>query len=304
MGTPQFASNVLEGLISNGFNIVGVVSQPDKEVGRKKVLTPSPCKEVAIKHGIPVFQPSRIRNDYKDILDLKPELIITCAYGQIIPEEVLNYPKYHCINTHGSLLPIYRGGAPIQRAIINGDEYTGITLMYMSKGMDEGDIITQKKLKIEIEDTNTDVFNKLSDLALAMLLELDINNINAYPQDNSKATYAYNLSKEDEYISFNENVYRVYNHIRGLLDNPGAYSILEGKKYKFHKVRFIKNNTNKPGCVIGMNDNALEISCVDGSILVDIIQPEGKNIMNAKDFYNGIGKTLVGKVFENGPIKD
>lgn len=304
MGTPAFASNILEGLLSNGFNIVGVVTQPDKEVGRKRILTPSPVKEVALRHNLPVIQPRKIREDYQEIIDLNPELIITSAYGQIVPEVILNYPKYHCINTHGSLLPKYRGGSPIQRSIMNGDEYTGMTIMYMSKGMDEGDIIKQEKLKIELDDTNTTVFKKLSDLALKMLLELDINDISPIKQDESLVTYAYNLTKEDEYINFNDDVLSVYNHIRGLLDNPGAYSILDNKKYKFHKVRFLNKENDLPGKVLGLNDNALEITCLNGSILVDEIQPEGKNKMNAKDFYNGAGKTLVGKVFDYGSIKD
>lgn len=304
MGTPTFASNILEGLLSEGFNVVGVVTQPDKEVGRKRILTYSPVKEIAIKYNIPVLQPKRIKDDFQSILDLKPELIITAAYGQIVPKSVLDYPKYHCINTHGSLLPKYRGGAPIQRSIINGDEYTGMTLMYMSEGMDEGDILKQEKIKIDISDTNTDVFKKLSDLALKMLLELDINNLSPIKQDNSQASYAYNLSKEDEYINFNNDVIKVYNHIRGLLDNPGAYAILDNKKYKFHKVRYIEKNNDVAGKVLGLNEDALEVTAIGGSILIELIQPEGKNVMPSKDFYNGQGKLLVGKVFEYGSIKD
>ncbi len=300
MGTPEFAANILEGLLKEDFNIVAVVTQPDKEVGRKRILTPPPVKEVALKHNIPVLQPRKVRNEYEEILEYKPELIITSAYGQIVPGALLDYPKYHCINTHGSLLPKYRGGSPIQRSIINGEKYTGMTIMYMNEKMDEGDIIVQEKLEIALEDTNADIFRKLSDMALNMLLKLDLNNINPIKQNNEEATYAYNLTKEDEYINFNEDVMTVYNHIRGLLDNPGAYAVLDGKKFKFHKVKFVSSNHPVAGTVIGMNNSALEVSCINGSILIEMIQPEGKNVMTAKDFYNGQGKNLVGKVFDYG----
>lgn len=301
MGTPTFASNILEGLLKEGFNIVAVVSQPDKEVGRKRILTPTPVKEVALKYNLPVLQPRKVRVEYADILAYDPELIITCAYGQIIPEEMLNYPKFKCINTHGSLLPKYRGGAPIQRSIINGDEKTGMTIMYMSKGMDEGDILYKKEMPILDEDTNATMFSKLSDLALEMLLEflpkLFAGDVNPVAQDSGEVTYAYNLSKDDEYINFNDDVRTVFNHIRGLLDNPGAYSVLEDKKYKFHKVTYTNDFGGKPCEVLGLKDNKFAIGCVNGAILVESIQPEGKGIMDAKSFFNGAGRNLVGKKF-------
>ena len=173
----------------------------------------------------------------------------------------MNYPKYGCINTHGSLLPKYRGGAPIQWSIINGDKETGITIMYMDKKMDEGDILFQEKLAIELEDTNASMFAKLSDLALKMLLEhLDdiiSGNINPVKQDHTIATYAYNLKKEDELVNFNRDYMTVYNHIRGLLDNPGAYSIIDGKKIKFHKVRCTDEVLVNPGVVYGIYNGGL-----------------------------------------------
>ncbi len=302
MGTPEFAAHCLEGLLNAHYNIVAVVTQTDKEVGRKRVLTFSPVKEVALRHGLKVFQPQKIRREYEDILALDPELIITCAYGQIIPEAILNYPKCGCINTHGSLLPKLRGGAPIQRAIINGEKETGITLMYMSKGMDEGDILFKESLSIAIDDTNTTLFKKLGDLALDMLLKhLDAiidGDVKPSKQDDSKATYAYNLKKEDEFISFDDDVLNVYNHIRGLLDKPGAFGILEGKEYKFHAVRFTKEIMGKAGEVVGLFDNALAIACQNGTILVDEIQSAGKKKMAAKDFYNGAGKNLLHKEFD------
>ena len=172
MGTPAFASHILDGLYKAGFHIVAVVSQPDKEFGRKRILKPSEVKEKALELGIPVLTPNKIKDEYEEVLAYEPDLIITAAYGQFIPSVILNYPKFKCINAHGSLLPKYRGGAPIQRAIINGEEETGITIQYMAKKMDQGEILYQKAIPIEIEDTNTTMFEKLSDLALEMLLIL------------------------------------------------------------------------------------------------------------------------------------
>ena len=301
MGSPEFSKNVLARLIDENFNIVLVISQPDKEIGRKRILSPTPVKEYALSHNIPVITPKRIRKEYEEIFDYKPDLIITCAYGQIIPEELLNYPKYECINTHASLLPKYRGGAPIQKAIINGEEKTGITLMYMSKGMDEGDIIIQEELAIDIKDTNSSLFNKLSIMAGDMLIKYLPKIINGemkrIAQNHEEATYAYNLNKEDEFISFNDDVLKVYNHIRGLLDNPGAYSIIDNKKYKWMDIFFEYDNNTNPNEFVGLFDNYLRIDCLNGYIKVYKLKPEGKNEMEAKAFFNGSGRTLVGKKF-------
>lgn len=301
----MFASNILEGLINDQREIVAVVTKEDRRVGRKQILTPPPVKEVAMKYGIPCLQPKRIRKEYEEVLNYEPDLILVCAYGQIIPKAVLEHPRYGCVNTHGSLLPKYRGGAPIQRSIIDGEKETGITLMYMSEKMDEGDILAQDKLVITDDDTNSSLFSKMSDLALAMLrCDLDKiirGEIKAIPQDHDKATYAYNLKKEDEYIDFGEQVRKVYDHIRGLLDDPGAYSILDDKVYKFHKVRYTDEVLTEPCTIYGLYDKALAIGAKDGTILVDIIQSEGKKAMDARSFFNGLGKSLVGKKFARCP---
>jgi len=302
MGTPDFAAHVLESLINAKYNIVGVVSQPDKEVGRKKVLTPSKVKQLALSYGLPVFTPNKIRNEYEDILKLEPDLIITSAYGQIIPKAILEYPKYKCINTHGSLLPKHRGGAPIQRAIMEGDDKTGITIMYMNEKMDEGDILYQKDIEISEEDTNTTLFNKLAVLASDMLLEflprLFANDINPIKQNNDDATYSFNISKEEEHILFNDDVKKVYNHIRGLLDNPGAYFIIKDKKYKLVNVGYSYCDNTKENTFVGLENNYLRIDCNNGFIKVLSIKPEGKNEMDAKSFYNGAGRNLVGETLE------
>lgn len=299
MGTPDFASNILLGLHEAGFNIVGVVSQPDKEVGRKRILQPSSVKKMALSLNLPVVTPAKVRTDYDEVLKFEPDLIITAAYGQIIPSEILDYPKYHCINTHGSLLPKYRGGAPIQRAIINGEEYTGMSIMYMNEKMDEGDILWQEKLPIDIHDTNSDIFKKLSDLALKMLLEHlpDVfdGNVNPIKQNNDEATYSPNLDKEIEHIYFNDDVLKVYNHIRGLLDNPGCYFILKDKKYKIEKCFFEYVDNADTNTFIGLEKDYLRIDANNGFIKVYVIKPEGKNSMDAKAFFNGSGRSLVGE---------
>lgn len=297
MGTPNFASYVLEGLLNASYNIVGVVSQPDKEIGRKKVLTSTPVKEVAIKNSIRIFTPINIREDFKDILDLKPDLIITCAYGQIIPKELLDFPKFKCVNIHGSLLPYGRGGAPIQRAILEGKDKTGITLMYMNEKMDEGDILYQKELVIDDLDTNSSLFDKLSHLALDMMIEflpkLFKNDICPIKQDNSKATYTYNLSKEDEFISFDNKTIKVYNHIRALLDNPGCYFKVENNKYKILKAHYKLCDVKDINMIVGLEEDYLRINCLDGFIKVFLIKPEGKNDLDAKSFFNGQGRKLI-----------
>ena len=299
MGTPGFASNILKGLIDNKFNVVLVVTQPDKPFGRKGELKPSPCKEVSLANSIDIFTPLKIREDYQKIIDYKPDLIITCAYGQFLPKELLEAPLYKSINIHGSLLPKYRGGSPIQRSIINGDKETGITLMYMNEKMDEGDILSQESLPIDIKDTNTTLFNKLSDLGLKMILDslpkLFNNELTPIKQDNSKATVAKNLTKEDEHINFDDDVLSVYNHIRGMLDNPGCHFIVDNTKYKIHEAFYENKDNTKPRYVYGLNGDSFDIGTNNGVIKIYKIQKEGKNIMTSKEFNNGVGKNLVGK---------
>ena len=299
MGTPKFAADILKGLLEAGFNVVGVVSQPDKVFGRKHVLKPSEVKETALEYGLPVITPEKIRNDYQEILKLDPELIITAAYGQIIPKELLEYPKYRCINTHGSVLPKYRGASPIQTAIMNGETETGMTIMYMNEKMDEGDILYQETIDIGIYDTASVVFDRMSRLALDMLLKIlpDIfeEKTEPIPQDHSQATYARLLDKETEHIDFNKNTNVVYNHIRGLLDQPGCYFIMKDRKYKIEEAFFELSDNTKPGVFIGLEKDYLRLDCNDGFIKVYRIRPEGKGSMDARAFYNGAGRTLAGE---------
>ncbi len=303
MGTPQFSCGILETLVEMGENVVAVVTQPDKKVGRKQEIQETPIKIKAKEFGIPVLQPIKIKESIEEVLAFKPDLIVTAAYGQLIPDAILNSPKYRCINVHASLLPKYRGGAPIHMAVINGEKETGITIMYMEKKMDSGDILTQKVLPIAIKDTTSDLFDKLEQVGKELLKETLPKLINGeltpIPQNEDDVTFAWNISKEQEFVSFNRPIMEVYNHIRGLISWPVGYGIIEGKKIKLHKVHYVEEkHHNKPGECIGLIDDAFVIACEGGFIYVDELQLEGKTKTLAKDFYHGNGKNYVGKCFE------
>ena len=303
MGTPEFSVPVLEGLIKK-YNVVGVVTQPDKEVGRKKELKYSPVKEVALKNSINVLQPVKIKQEYDMVLELEPDIIITCAYGQIIPKEILDYPKYGCINVHASILPKLRGGAPIHRAIIEGYSKTGITIMYMDEGMDTGDIISNCEIDID-HDMNVGILHdKLSimgrDLLLEVLPNIISGSIKRIKQDESKATFAYNIKREDELIDFNKPALVIYNHIRGLNPFPGAYATLDGKVIKIYSSiisdRMYTEKEN--GEITRIYKEGIGVSVKDLEIIITELKVEGKKKMLAKDYLNGIDKDiLIGKVF-------
>lgn len=304
MGTPEFSVPVLEGLIEN-CNVIGVVTQPDKKVGRKQEIKFSPIKEIALIHNIKVLQPEKIKIDYQEIIDLKPDIIITCAYGQIIPEELLNFPKYKCINVHASLLPKLRGGAPIHKSIIYGYEKTGITIMYMAKTMDSGDIITQSEIKIENHFNTGIIHDKLSimgkELLLKMLPDIINNNIKPIKQNEEEVTFAYNISKEEEIIDFNKTTKEVFNQIRGLSPFPGAYSILDDKVIKIYESRIGSLKSKTPGEIISIYKDGIGISTKDGEIIIIQIKPFGKKLMSVKDYLNGIQEPekLLGMRFES-----
>lgn len=291
MGTPEFCVPILESLIKE-CNVLAVVTQPDKKVGRKKEIVYSPIKKRALEHNIRVLQPIKIRDEYEDIINLRPDIIITCAYGQIVPEIVLNYPKYGCINVHASLLPKLRGGAPIHKAIINGYDKTGITIMYMDKGMDTGDMISKVEVKIEDNDTAESLHDKLQKAAVPLLLEtlptiIDGTN-KREKQNNEEATYAYNVSREDEHIDFNKTSREIFNQIRGLNSWPGAYAILNDKNIKLWLSKISDKKYNeKPGTIVSIDKNGMEVVTKDGSILITELQLSGKKKMNIKDFING-----------------
>ena len=304
MGTPEFSVPILKMLIKN-YNVVGVVTQPDREVGRKKVLTPSPIKQTAMEFNIPVITPEKLRIEYEKVLAFKPDIIVTCAYGQILPNEILNYPKYGCINVHASLLPKYRGGAPIQRAIMNGEVKTGITIMYMNEGMDTGDMIEKKELIIENHDNYDEVSKKLSvigtDLLEDVLPKVIKGKIKRTIQDNEEATYAPIIKREDEKLDFNKTTFEIYNHIRALSTTPGAYAILDKKVVKIYSSRMSDHihPNKKNGEIVKIYDDGIGISTSDSEIVITDIKIEGKNKMSVKQYLNGKNADeLLGKIFE------
>ena len=305
MGTPDFAVNVLQGLIDNNYDVVGVVSQPDKEVGRKRILTPTPVKEVALKYNIPVFQPVKIRKEFDDILALEPDLIVTCAYGQIIPKEILDYPRLGCINVHGSLLPKLRGGAPIHHAIMDGLEETGITIMYMDVSMDSGDIISQRSIPITDSDNVGILWDKLSLLGRDLLIDtlpsiIDGTN-DRIKQDESLVTFGYNVKREEEHLDFNNTSRCVFNHIRGLNPWPSAYAVLDDQEMKIYDSEILDKDFSTKTCgeIVDVNKEGIVVKTTDGCVVLKTIKPFGKKMMNAKDYVNGIGKdNLIGKVFK------
>ena len=251
MGTASFSLAVLKMLIDEKYNVVGVVSQPDRLVGRKKVLTMPDVKVEALKYDIPVIQPERIRNDYQAIIDLKPDLIITAAYGQIVPQAVLDIPRLGCINVHASLLPQYRGGAPVHQAIIDGHDKTGVTIMYMVKKMDAGNIISQKEAPILDDDNVGILYERLSVIGAELLKETlpDImkGTNQSIEQNEDLVTYAPTLSREDERLDWNLTTRQVYDKVRGTNPWPGSYTTYNGKTVKQYKNEIqnaIKNSKN------------------------------------------------------------
>ena len=289
MGTSDFAVPILEKLITDT-EVLLVVTQPDKVRGRNNKISFSPIKEIAVKNNIEVFQPEKIKQDYQTIIDKNPDIIITAAYGQIIPEELLFFTKYKAINVHASLLPKYRGGAPINRAIENGEKYLGITIMYMDKLMDNGDMISQRKIELKEEDNFDTMNKKLSILGRDLLMDTLPSIINStnerIKQKEEDVTIIKLLNKEELLIDFNNDFVSVFNKIRSLDSVPGAYAFLNNKKYKLYDVRLGKNVIDEIGKVVDIKDY-LEIACKNGTIKVYSIQEEGKKKMNIKDFFNG-----------------
>jgi len=293
MGTPEFSLDVLEGLINNT-NVIGVVTQPDRVVGRDKEVSFSPVKKMAMEHNIEVFQPEKIRKDYDWVINKNPDMIVTCAFGQIIPEVILNCPKYGCINVHASLLPKLRGGSPLHHAIIDGYDKTGVTIMFMDKGMDTGDIILQKEIDILDTDTVGTIHDKLKIIGRDLLLEvipMIISGTNPrIKQNEEEVTICKNISHEEEIIDFNDTCRNIFNKVRGMNPFPVTSFVLNDKVYKIYMVHYevtdhYKNKTN--GEIVIVNKNELGIKCSDGIIYLDELKKEGKKKMNIKDFLNG-----------------
>ncbi|MDO4466846.1 MAG: methionyl-tRNA formyltransferase [Bacillota bacterium] len=302
MGTPEIAATVLKGLVDAKKNVVLVVSQPDKKIGRKQKIEFPAVKQIALEAGIEVFQPIRVKEDYQAIIDAKPDLIITCAYGQIVPKEVLEAPTYGCVNLHGSLLPKYRGGAPIQRAIWNGDKVSGMSLMRMVQKMDAGGVFATKEIQITDDMNSTTLFKLMaqaaSDLILEKLDEVCTKDAVFIEQNEDDVIYAPVITKAEEHIDFDQEDDRIVNQIRALSEAPGAYCIVKNKKLKILQAKYQPSNGEHFREIVGMVDGKYAIGLHQGLLLVEKCQMEGKPSMNAKDFYNGQGRNLVGQIVE------
>lgn len=296
MGTPDFALFSLKGLCENGYNVIGVVTQPDKPKGRGYALTPPPVKVYAEEIGIPVYQPNSLRTEeFASLLaELDPELIAVVAYGKILPKNVLDYPKYGCINVHGSLLPEYRGAAPMQMAIIDGKKTTGITTMFMAEGLDTGDMLLKAECEIAENDNFEIIHDRLGALGAELLRKtvdgLAKNEITPVPQDHSKATHTSKITKEDCLIDFSKDADTVHNLIRGLSPIPLSFTHTpDGKLLKIVESEICERESENEdfGKVISLENGKIRILCARGSINVLKVLPEGKGRMSAADFIRG-----------------
>lgn len=300
MGTPDFSVPILNSLIHSEYEVVLVVTQPDRPKGRKKVITSPPVKIEAEKHGIPVFQPEKIRHEYEQILSYKPDIIVTAAFGQILPKELLEGPKFGCVNVHASLLPELRGGAPIHYAIMEGKKETGITIMYMAEKLDAGDILTQRSIRIEVNDHVGTMHDKLSIVGAELLMEtlpkLFAGEITAVKQDEEKATFAANIKREQEEIDWNKANNEIYNHIRGLHPWPVAFTTYAGQTMKIWWGEPIdKQYSGTPGMIVEKeptNEAFIVICGNNKGIRITEIQPAGKKRMSVKDYLQGSGDRI------------
>ncbi len=311
MGTPQFAVPSLEALLERGYEVAAVVTQPDRPKGRKRELTPSPVKVFATERGLPVLQPEKLRSPegVAAVSEIAPDVIVTAAYGQILPKSVLALPRLGCINVHGSLLPRYRGGAPIQRSIIDGEKVTGVTLMYMAEGLDTGDMIAKVEVPITDEDTAGTMFEKLSEAGSKLLLEwlprIADGTAGRTPQIDEESTYAPNLSREDEKLDWSQSSRRIFDRVRGLNPMAGGFTFLDGEVFKVWGCAIPSPSDAElrsewteyaPGAVLETGAFGIRVRTGDGSIVLTDVQPAGKKALKAAEFAKGArlapGKTL------------
>ena len=295
MGTPDFAVFTLRALIDAGHEICAVVTQPDKPRGRGYAMTPPPVKVCAAEAGIPVLQPATLRDEHiaAELAGYAPQVIVVVAYGKILPKNILDLPPYGCINLHGSLLPEYRGAAPMQRAILDGKPVTGVTTMYMAEGMDTGDMLLRREISIEESDNFEDIHDKLGKIGAVLMLEtlekLEAGTLTPVPQDDSLATYAAKITKDDCLVCFDTDARTVHNRIRGLSPIPLAFTHTpDGKLLKLVSARIAEEDQahDTPGEILSLEDG-ITVACRPGSVTVTGVLPEGKGRMNACDYVRG-----------------
>ncbi|PAK87473.1 methionyl-tRNA formyltransferase [Lentilactobacillus parakefiri] len=300
MGTPQFAVPILQGLLDQKYDILCVVTQPDRPVGRKHQISQSPVKQAATANHLPVFQPEKLSGspEMQRVIDLHPDLIVTAAYGQFLPTKMLNAVKIASVNVHGSLLPKYRGGAPVQYAIMNGDQQTGISLIYMVKKMDAGDILAQRAIPIHSDDDTETMFDKLSivgrDLLLSTLPKVISGDVSPVPQDEDKVVFSPNIKPEEEQLDFDQTAFMVNAKVRALRPDPVAYTMINGKRTKIWRAAVIDQTTDlAPGSVVEKTKHQLLLSAGEGTVLsIQELQPAGKPKQQITDYLNGIGQSL------------
>lgn len=297
MGTPDFAATVLEGLLDDAnYDVLAVVTQPDRALGRKKEIKMTPVKEIALAHNLPVYQPEKMSgsDEMAELMTLGADGIVTAAFGQFLPTKLLDSVDF-AVNVHASLLPKYRGGAPIHYAIINGDKEAGVTIMEMVKKMDAGDMIAKASTPITDEDNVGTMFEKLAvigrDLLLKTLPDYIAGNIKPELQDESKATFSPNITSEEERIDWNKSAREVFNHIRGLYPWPVAHTLLDGKRFKIYEASLAEGQ-GQPGQIIEKGKKTLVVATGDGAISLKTVQLAGKPRMSVVDFLNGVGRKL------------
>ena len=307
MGTPDFAATILEGLINSGHEIIAVVTQPDKKKGRGQEISCSPVKELAARHGLTIYQPVKVKEPvFLDLMrELKPDAIIVAAFGQILPKALLEIPEQGCINVHASLLPKYRGAAPIQYAILDGEKETGITIMYMDTGIDTGDIILQESLAIEPDETGGSLFDKMAALGAKLLLvaldQIENGTATRTGQDHEQASCVKMMTKEMGLLDFSLPAIRLERMIRGLNPWPSAYTFLDGKSLKVWKAEVEEakekdTDRHKPGEIIEIRKDAIVVNTAEGRLVIKELQLEGKKRMTADAFLRGC-QLAVGTVF-------
>lgn len=292
MGTPEISAFVFEQMILDGYHFVGLVAQPDHPVGRKGIIEKVPTKVIAEKYNIPVFQPIKIRKDFSFMDNLKVDLVITLAYGQIVPQGFLDIPRFGCLNLHGSLLPKLRGASPVQTALINNEKVTGVTLMEMVAAMDAGRMYGKKEVIIEEDDNATSLFKKISEAAKDLVLELLPKYVNGelegIPQNEEEVTFCSLIKPEQEKLDLSKDILEVYGYIRGLSDEPGAYLYLDNQKLKIFKAKIANDLvTAEVGTIVQADKRGLLLQCQNGQLAILELQKEGKKRMDYKAFING-----------------